>query len=71
MVTNLKDVNITNVNGVMDTIYKVIDSILTKSDGNAIALIKDMEELNRCNSIIHDIVESKVKNFVISHTAGK
>lgn len=69
MVTNLADVNRQNVESVLNAIYKVIDIIGVKADGNAIAIIKDLDKLEKSNSIIHDIVESKVKTFVTTKLA--
>lgn len=69
MVTNLNDVNRKNVEIAVNTIYKVIDVIGAKTDGNAIAVINDLEKLKKSNSIIQDIVESKVKSFVTTKIA--
>lgn len=69
MVTNLNDVNRKNVEIAVNTIYKVIDVIGAKTDGNAIAVISDLEKLKKSNSIIQDIVESKVKSFVTTKIA--
>lgn len=64
MTTNLAEVNARNIEKALNTIYRVSDVILSRSDGGSIVSVRDMSTLVEYNSVVKDIVEAKVKAFV-------
>lgn len=64
MTTNLADVNCHKINTIVDTVHKVVDIITSKSDGESISIIKDINKLKEFNTSVDDILESKLKQLV-------